>query len=56
MSKSRPSSTAIYSESFIGQAFDFLGGWGGGGGIGDLADVRIVFAQTSGDKIFLPDL
>ena len=55
MSKSRPSSTAIYSESFIGQAFDFLGG-GGGEGMGDLADVRIVFAQTSGDKIFLSDL
>ena len=55
MSKSRPSSTAIYSESFIGQAFDFLGGVGGGG-MGDLAEVRIVFAQTSGDKIFFPDL
>ena len=24
--------------------------------MGDLADVRIVFAQTSGDKIFFPDL
>ena len=53
MSKSRPSSTAIYSKSFIGQAFVFLGGWGGEG---DLAHVRIVFAQTSGDKIFFPDL
>ena len=55
MSKSRPSSTAIYSESFIGQAFDFLGGVGGGG-MGDFADVRSVFAQTSGDKIFFPNL
>ena len=27
---------------------------GGGGGMGDLVEVRIFFAQTSGDKIFSP--